>query len=313
MNTQAIETRQNPLPKFPTALASFVLVFETDEEWRSKPDGAPSYEEPISYAKLTMQPIVDKLRSSDMIVREFMSTDRMKLYALVSVSEKRQRIVAEIMGEEKHKRMRVRMKMVDDEDNDIKNGGAFASFKNHLFPYYEKSSEGLLFSSCQQQYIMEFLINERDPRAMGPQTMQREACLPGHSILQQLKADEKIVDYFNLHHTSKKEWLLENWAGTFVQKQPIEDVREYYGESIALFFVFVGYLVTQLWVLAGVGIFAFFMAMTAFGETGSTQNPYMPLFAIYVAVWSINFSAGWHRLEQVYQVMGSPKTMKMAS
>jgi hypothetical protein len=31
------------------------------------------------------------------------------------------------------------------------------------------------------QAIMEFLINERDPRAMGPQCIQRESCLPGTS------------------------------------------------------------------------------------------------------------------------------------
>ena len=45
-----------------------------------------------------------------------------------------------------------------------------------------------------------------------------------------------------------------------------------------------------MWVLAGVGIFAFVMAMTAVGESGSTQNPYMPLYAVFVAIWSINFS-----------------------
>jgi hypothetical protein len=32
-----------------------------------------------------------------------------------------------------------------------------------------------------RQAIMEFLINERDPRAMGPQCIQRESCLPGTS------------------------------------------------------------------------------------------------------------------------------------
>ena len=43
------------------------------------------------------QVIVDKLRSADMIVREVMSTDKKIMYALISVSEKRQRVVAEIM------------------------------------------------------------------------------------------------------------------------------------------------------------------------------------------------------------------------
>jgi hypothetical protein len=40
---------------------------------------------------------VDKLRSADMIVREVLSTDKKIMYALISVSEKRQRVVAEIM------------------------------------------------------------------------------------------------------------------------------------------------------------------------------------------------------------------------
>ena len=43
------------------------------------------------------QVIVDKLRSADMIVREVMSTNKKNMYALISVSEKRQRVVAEIM------------------------------------------------------------------------------------------------------------------------------------------------------------------------------------------------------------------------
>jgi len=109
---------QNPPSKFPTALASVVMVFETDAEWRGEEQG-------ISYAKMGMQAqilkrtshsdfmyrkctmaltgqnfwqvIVDKLRSADMIVREVMSTNKKNMYALISVSEKRQRVVAEIM------------------------------------------------------------------------------------------------------------------------------------------------------------------------------------------------------------------------
>jgi len=295
------EKMQNPPQKFPTTLASFVLVFETDMEWRGfdkeEGDTEPAELQGPSYAKLTMQPILDKLRSADMIVREVMSTDKMRVYALISVSEKRQRNVAEIMGN----RARVRMRQQDDEENEVKNGGAWCAFRNDLFQYYEKSTEGPLFSSCQQQSIIEFLINERDPRAMGPQCIQRESCEPGNSILQQMQNDERIVTYFNLHHPEKREWLLKNWAGNFTLKQPLEDVREYFGEQIAFFFTFCGFIVTQLWVLAAVGIFCFAMAMSAVAESGDAENPYMPLFAIYVSVWSINFSAGWKRMQIVVQ------------
>ena len=68
---------------------------------------------------------------------------------------------------------------------------------------------------------MQFLLNERDARAMGPQVMQREACLPGNSILQQLTADARIIDSFNLHHPEKKAWLLANWAGHAIHTRPI--------------------------------------------------------------------------------------------
>jgi hypothetical protein len=221
----------------------------------------------ISYAKITMQPILDKLRSSDMIVREVMSKDRKHMFALISVSEKRQRMVAEVMGES----MRVRMKVIDDEGNEVKNGGAWTPFVNNLYPYYEKSTEGLLFSSCQQQRIMEFLINEHDVRAMGPQVLQPEACLPGNSILQQLMVEDRVTDWYCLHHPEKKKWLLDYWAGTYVAKQPIEDIREYFGEQIAFFFVFEGHLLKMLWVLAGVGLFTFAMEMQAYAEAGHAQ------------------------------------------
>jgi hypothetical protein len=62
-------------------------------------------------------------------------------------------------------------------------------------------------------------MNERNPNAMGPQVMQREACLPGNSILMQLQADVRIEDYFNLHHEEKKKWLESSWANVYMMKQ----------------------------------------------------------------------------------------------
>jgi len=73
-------------------------------------------------------------------------------------------------------------------------------------------------------------------------------------------------------------------------------------------YIYIYNILVYTQVLAGVGLFAFIMAMHALQETGSTQNPYMPLFAIYTAIWSINFSTGWKRLEITYQVKILEKT-----
>ncbi len=159
---------QEPTPRFPATLASYVIVFPMDDEWAAwvregkKPES-------VSYALLTAQPLMDKMRSADMIVRVFTEPTKKKCYALVSVSEKRQKMVAQVMGT----LIRLRLKKKDDEDNYVRNGGAWSDFKQHLAQVYEHSSEGTLFSSCQQCQIIEFLLNDVDERALGPQLMQK--------------------------------------------------------------------------------------------------------------------------------------------
>ena len=44
--------------------------------------------------------------------------------------------------------------------------------------------------------------------------------------------DERIVDFYFLHHPEKQQWLVSNWASTYIMKQPIEDVRSDPGECL---------------------------------------------------------------------------------
>ena len=83
----------------------------------------------------------------------------------------------------KHSLMRMRMRKMDDLGNEIKNGGAWTSFRQHLSPYYEKSSEGTLFSSAQQIQIMDFLMNDVDVAAMGPQVYDAISRLDMHACM----------------------------------------------------------------------------------------------------------------------------------
>ena len=285
MGYQAEEKRQFPIPRFPLTLASYVLVFQTDDEWISG--------EGVSYAKLTMQPILDKLRSADIIVREFMSSNNKYMFALVSIAEKRQKMIAEIMGE--YELIRLRLQKLDDEMNEIKGAGAWMHFQGHLAPHYEKSTEGTVFSSCQQQHMIHFLLNDVDERVLGPQLMQKEACEPGNSILEQLQIDEKIVDHFPLHQENKREWLEKFWVEAYANKQPIEDIREYFGEEIALYFAWYGFTLKMMWIPAILGVTSnyeevdelslvqvlVFVAQIISIQSGSVDNPFTPLFSLF--------------------------------
>jgi hypothetical protein len=33
------------------------------------------------------------------------------------------------------------------------------------------------------------------------------------------------------------------------------------------------------------------------GQSGSVDNPFMPLYSIFIAVWAVMFNSGWQRLE----------------
>ncbi len=43
---------------------------------------------------------------------------------------------------------------VDKNDKEVKNGGGWTKFVKHLSPYFEQSTEGTLFSSAQQQQVL---------------------------------------------------------------------------------------------------------------------------------------------------------------
>ena len=296
---ESLREAQFPPKKFPAALARYALVFEIDDDWRQQ------IEEYQNAKKVDVQrrppaspiafPLIDKLRSADMIVQEFYSRKKDKYFALISISEKRQKMLAEVMG------LKLRVKKADDETNQIKRDGAWTVYKQHLNQIFERCSEGTIFSSCQQCQMIEFLLNDVDVRAIGPQLIQKESCEPGNTPLMQLKKDERIKDFFYMHHPAKREWLANNWANTYTKRQPVEDIREYFGEAIALYFSWMGFLLTMLWVPALTGVFVFIMGLIGFATGGTFDNPYVPLYCVFMSVWSIIVASEWRKLETAWQ------------
>lgn len=264
-----------------------------DEEESNSVGGAASVTQQIR------QPLVDKLRAADLIVRETCSRDRDEMFVIVSASEKRQKQVAEIMG--RLQLLSLRLRQLDDEAKEEKNEGAFCAFRQHLAPLYERCSEGTLFSSYHQIQILEFILNDGDERVMGPQLIQKELLEPGNNPLEQLVADKKIKSFFRLHHESKRLELSKKWCFAWYSKQPIEDIREYFGEKIAMYFAWLGYYTTMLWIPALCGALLTITQTWSHHTTGSMDNPWVPLYCCFIAIWGIVFTAGWKRLEMAYQ------------
>lgn len=64
----------------------------------------------------------------------------------------------------------------------------------------------------------------------------------GQSIIHALISEELIVNMFSLHDKSEMKRLGTEWWNVrkIIQPQPIEKIRRYFGDSIGIYFSFVG-------------------------------------------------------------------------
>lgn len=116
---------------------------------------------------------------------------------------------------------------------------------------------------------------------------------------------DSILKYFPLHDDSLRDDLERNWLSFRVHpwQQPIDDVKDYFGEKTALYFEFVGHYTTWLLPLAIAGVF---VAIEVIAETTAEGNQLtiglvsgwaVPFYAIFVSFWSQIMIEYWKRKE----------------
>ncbi|CAM9354412.1 unnamed protein product, partial [Ectocarpus fasciculatus] len=109
-----------------------------------------------------------------------------------------------------------------------------------------------------------------------------------------------LLAYFPLHDYVELRTLEEKWL-RFCQlpwNQPVDDVKDYFGEKIGLYFLWLGHYTTWLLPAAIVGFFAWVNIAAA----GNDPNEAViaPYFAAFMAIWSTLFLEFWKRKEKTY-------------
>lgn len=112
---------------------------------------------------------------------------------------------------------------------------------------------------------------------------------------------QTIKSFFHMHNAQRRDDLVKRWVYDWTGRQPVEDIREYFGEKVALYFVWLGFYTSMLWIPAICGGFLTISQLISYHYTGSMDNPWVPLYCCFMSVWSIVLSVGWKRLEKSYQ------------
>mmetsp|Transcript_13981 Transcript_13981/g.20923 ORF Transcript_13981/g.20923 Transcript_13981/m.20923 type:complete len:715 (-) Transcript_13981:269-2413(-) len=108
--------------------------------------------------------------------------------------------------------------------------------------------------------------------------------------------DKCLLGFFPLHDHVELRTLEEKWLRfcALPWNQPVDDIKDYFGEKIGLYFVWLGHYTSWLLVAAIVG---FFCWINVASEDNDPNAVIMPYFAAFMAFWSTLFLEYWKRKE----------------
>lgn len=150
----------------------------------------------------------------------------------------------------------------------------------------------LVFSSLQQLEMADFLLRSK-PFSDGTDDVEQ---LVPEKMLSDFVNDvepgvPRIEGYYYLHepllgHRGK---LIKEWPLAYYKPQPLYLVRSYFGEKIALYYAWLGYYISMLWLPAVLGLI---MCVSQ-----DAESPYNLTFCMALVTWTTVFACLWKRLE----------------
>ena len=122
--------------------------------------------------------------------------------------------------------------------------------------------------------------------------------------LKKLQADGSILAFYPLHNERMIKRLEKEWLPLRVHPWdlPIDEIREYFGEKIGIYFEFLGFYTTWLIPLTIAGVCCFIEIIVRLGVDGEYGDAIatgwsVPMFSLFTSIWSQLFLEYWKRTE----------------
>lgn len=112
--------------------------------------------------------------------------------------------------------------------------------------------------------------------------------------------NSQLLGFFPLHDPVKRKALKESWDfwGIYTPA-PLEAIRDYFGEKVALYFSFLQFYTRMLLIPSLFGV-CFFIAQLSAGNVGETRGLWF--YAFVIIAWTTCFCEFWKRKESTHRV-----------
>ncbi|XP_016423135.1 anoctamin-10 isoform X1 [Sinocyclocheilus rhinocerous] len=164
----------------------------------------------------------------------------------------------------------------------------FTYANRESFKDFYGDGEGFL-SDAECQYIIKHELDTL--RAKNEEHVPgypKVKLYPGKSVVRRLQSKGVLVQYFPLHNKEDLKRLSFSWYKKIkLSFQPLDDIRHYFGEGLALYFGFLEYFTFALVPMALIGIPYYLFDWEDYDK--------YVLFAVFNLVWSTVFLEVWKR------------------
>ncbi|XP_051720242.1 anoctamin-10 [Ctenopharyngodon idella] len=165
---------------------------------------------------------------------------------------------------------------------------AFTYANRESFKVFEGDGQTFL-SEAECQYIIKHELDtlraKTEEHVPGYPKLK---LYPGKSVVRRLQSKGVLYQYFPLHNKEDLKRLSFSWYKKIkLSFQPLDDIRCYFGEGLALYFGFLEYFTFALVPMALIGIPYYFFDWEDYDK--------YVLFAVFNLVWSTVFLEVWKR------------------
>ncbi|CAL8252608.1 unnamed protein product [Merluccius merluccius] len=169
-------------------------------------------------------------------------------------------------------------------------GGGARSFSCEEDYIYENiESELCFFTSQERQSIIKHWLDNL--RAKHGEVLHNINFLEGQPIIPELSARGVIRQVFPLHEQRILSQLMKSWVQAVCEKQPLDDICDYFGVKIAMYFAWLGFYTTSMLYPAVIGFVLWMLT-----ESDQTSRDICSVvFALFNVVWATLFLERWKR------------------